>query len=392
MILFALSEYKERIAKTKERMSREGIEVLVICDPANMNYLTGYNALSFYVPQVEILGINEDEPIWIGRHMDAHGAKMTTWLKEENIRDYSDDYLQSPEKHPMDVVSHIIKEKGWGKKVIGVEMDQYYFTPHSLAKLREGLTNAVFKDTTLLVNMARQIKSEAEIDYIKRAARIVERAIQAGIDSTEAGVRQCDAAANICQAQISGTAEYGGDYPAFPPIMLTGEGASAAHLTWTDKKFQRNEVTILEIAGCYYRYHCPICRTVYIGDPPDKLKWLAEVAIEGINKALDFIKPGLTCEEVDSHWRKAVAKSGAYQESSYHRLAYSFGLAYPPDWGEHTASIRPGDKTILQPNMTFHAIPSIWEKDYAFGISEPFRVTADGCEALVNFPRKLFVK
>ncbi len=393
MLIFDIAEYKERVTKTKERMSREGIEVLLITNPANMNYLTGYDGWSFYVHQLLILGVDEEEPIWVGRGMDANGAKMTTWLKEESIRGYSDDYVQSSIKHPMNFVTDILKEKGWANKTIGVEMDQYYFTARCLTELKKDLPNTVFKDATLLVNMVRLIKSETEISYMKRAARIVERAIQVGIESIQAGVRQCDAAANICHAQISGTSEYGGDYPAVVPIMLTGKGASTAHLTWSDEKFQKNEVTILELAGCYHHYHSPMCRTVYVGNPPDKLKWVAERSVEALEKALDAIKPGITCEEVEKHWREsAMAESGVAKEASYHRLGYSMGLGYPPDWGEHTASMRPGDKTILQPNMTFHLIPSIWEEDCGFGISEAIRVTADGCETLANFPRKLFVK
>lgn len=393
MPVFDIAEYKERVSKTKERMNREGIEVLLATDPANMNYLAGYDGDSFYVPQGLILKIDEEQPVWFGRGMDANGARITTWLKEENIRAYSDDYVQSSIKHPMNFVTNILKEKGRTNKIIGVEMDQCYFTARCLTELKKDLPNTVFKDATLLVNMVRQIKSEKEISYMKRAARIVERAIQVGIESIEAGVRQCDAAAKIYYAQISGTPEYGGDYVAGAPIMLTGKRASAAHLTWSDEKFHRNEVTILEIAGCYHRYHSPICRTVYVGNPPDKLKWVAEKSVEALEKALDAIKPGITCEEVEKHWRKAaMAEGGVARESSYHRLGYSIGLGYPPDWGEHTASMRPGDKTILQPNMTFHLIPSIWEEDCGFGISEAIRVTADGCETLANFPRRLFVK
>jgi Xaa-Pro dipeptidase len=74
------------------------------------------------------------------------------------------------------------------------------------------------------------------------------------------------------------------------------------------------------------------------------------------------------------------------------RIGYSFGLNYPPDWGEHTISLRPGDKHLLKPGMTLHLMPGIWEKDFGFECSEPIRVTENGCEPLTNFPRKLFIK
>jgi Xaa-Pro dipeptidase len=101
------------------------------------------------------------------------------------------------------------------------------------------------------------------------------------------------------------------------------------------------------------------------------------------------VKPGVTCEEVEGAWRKSIAKSGLVKES---RIGYSIGCNYPPDWGEHTMSLRPNDKTVLQENMTLHCIPGIWMDDWGMEISESFRVTAKGHETLCTFPRELVVK
>jgi ectoine hydrolase len=67
------------------------------------------------------------------------------------------------------------------------------------------------------------------------------------------------------------------------------------------------------------------------------------------------------------------------------------GLNYPPDWGEHTASLRPGDKTVLAPGMTFHMILGMWMDNFGFECSESFRVTAAGVQTFATFDRKLFV-
>ena len=85
MALFQKDEYLERLRNTKTRMDASGMDVLVVADPANMNYLTGYDGWSFYVPQVVVVALDAEEPIWIGRGMDAHGAKHTTFLSEDGI-------------------------------------------------------------------------------------------------------------------------------------------------------------------------------------------------------------------------------------------------------------------------------------------------------------------
>ena len=43
-LIFSVEEYQQRVRKTNERMDKSGMEMLLVMDPANMNYLTGYDA------------------------------------------------------------------------------------------------------------------------------------------------------------------------------------------------------------------------------------------------------------------------------------------------------------------------------------------------------------
>ncbi len=389
MLTFPISEFKERLTKTKQRMADSGIDVLLVTDPANMNYLTGYDAWSFYVHQLLIVMIDEEQPIWVGRGQDESAAIHTTWLEADHILPYADNYVQSTVRHPMDFVCDLLKERKRDKQTIAVELDAYYFTAKCYMRLTEGLPNATFKDGTNMVNWVRIIKSDKEIEYIKHAAKIAEKAMQVAFDTINEGVRECDVVAGIAHAQISGTEDFGGDYPAIVPLLPTGEKTSACHLTWTDERFKQGDPVIIELAGCYKRYHSPIARTAIIGMPTEEMQFVSDVVIEGINTTLDAVRPGMTCEELELVWRKVIEKSGIKKES---RMGYSMGLNYPPDWGEHTASLRPGDRTILQPNMTFHLIPGIWMENMGVEISESFRVTETGCDILADFPRELLVK
>jgi len=389
MTTFSIKEYKNRLHKTKKEMEAQGIDVLLITDPANMNYLTGYNAWSFYVHQLLMVIGSEEEPIWVGRGIDETAAQFTTWLNDENIMPYTDDYVQSTIKHPMDFVAAILLDKGQGNKTIAAEYDTYYFTAKNLIQLTNQLPNATFKDGTSLVNWIRIIKSDQEIKLIKRAANIITNTMYQAIDRIEAGVRENDVIADIYHSQITGVDGYGGDYTSIVPLLPSGEQTNACHLTWTDEPFKDGDPVILELAGCHQRYHSPLARTLVIGKPTPEMEELADVAIEGIEAALDIIKPGITAEEVELAWRQSIQRRGYEKES---RIGYSTGLNYPPDWGEHTASLRPGDQTILQPNMVFHMIPGIWLDSYGIEISETFRVTETGCEVLANVERKLFIK
>lgn len=386
---FAEVEYAARLTKTKTRMADAGIDVLVVTEAANMGWLTGYDGWSFYTPQCLLVVLTLDEPVLIVRGMDANAGKVTTHLDHGNILGYPDHYVQQSDRHPMDWVAEEMAQRGIATGRIGLEMDSYYFSPMAYEHLKAGLPNATITNANNLVNWARAVKSPAEIAYMREAARIVEAAMTVGIERVHPGVRQCDAVAAIYEAQIRGVDGIGGDYPSLVPMLPTGVGASTPHLTWSDEVFREGEATILELAGVRRRYHCPMARTVSLGKPPQKLADASVVICDGITAALDAAKPGATCEEVERAWRDVLVKSGFEKES---RIGYSVGLNYPPDWGEHTMSLRPGDTTVIEPNMTFHMIPGLMLDDCGIEISECFLITETGAECLCDFPRPLVVK
>ena len=101
MLNFSQNEYDSRIKKTRKAMFEREIELLIVTDPSNMAWLTGYDGWSFYVHQCVVLTL-DGEPVWFGRSQDANGAKRTCFMSHDNIIGYPDHYVQSTERHPMD--------------------------------------------------------------------------------------------------------------------------------------------------------------------------------------------------------------------------------------------------------------------------------------------------
>ena len=388
MPAFEKEEYGIRISKVRKSMDEKNIEVLIVTDPSNMAWLTGYDGWSFYVHQCVVLSL-EGEPFWYGRGMDANGAKLTVFMQHENIIGYPDDYVQNPEKHPMDYLSEILTEKNWAQKTIGVEKDNYYFSASCLESLQRNLVQANFVDSTGLVNWQRTVKSPRELEFMRKAAKIVEKMHARIFEVMEPGMRKNDLVAEIYHSGITGTEDGGGDYAAIVPMTPTGADASAPHLTWDDQPIPNNSGTFFEIAGCYRRYHCPLSRTIYLGQAPQKYLDVEKAVLEGIEAGLEAAKPGNFAEDIEAAWRKTISKYGYEKES---RCGYAIGLSYPPDWGERTVSFRKGDKTVLEPNMTFHFMPALWFDDWGLETTESIVITDSGVETLANVPRKLLVK
>ena len=385
---FLKSEYDQRVASVKQRMAAAGFDLLICQDPASMGWLTGFDGWSFYTPQVVLVHLEETSPIWFGRAQDAKSAHITTDIPADNIISFSEPLVHHPEKHPYDELCELIYSRGWEKANIGVELDAHYYTARAHQHIVAGLPKASIKDCQELVNWARLVKTEAELIYMREAGKIVTDTMNKAIERLKPGVRQYEVIADVYHTQISGYENKFGDYTSLCPLIQVGEGTSTPHLTWTDEPIPESGLIVMEIGAARRHYHAPLTRTMHLGKAPQDVSDLAKVIVEGGDIALEMAKPGVTCEEVEAIWQKHLNKNGHKKES---RVGYSIGLNYPPDWGERTASLRPGDHTVLEAGMCFHFQSGVWLDDFGAAVSEPFIVTEQGGERLSHVSRELII-
>ncbi len=386
---FSSQEYQRRLALVRGEMSSRGIDVLFVEDPSNMAWLTGYDGWSFYVHQGVIVFLDED-PMWWGRRQDANGAKRTVWMTDDRVTFYLDHFVQSTERHPMQTLAALLSEKGYAGKRIGVELENYYFSAKAYLVLTEELPNAQFVDATGLVNWKRGVKSDEEIVFMRKAARISEKIIDGVFERAAPGVRKADLVAEIYGDAIRGLDDAWGDYPAIVPLLPSGADASAPHLTWDARFMEPGEVTFFEISGCFRRYHAPFCRTVFLGKPPQYLLDAEKALVEGLEAGLEAARAGNTAGDIYRALAKPLEAAGIERGA---RAGYPIGISYPPDWGERTVSIRDEDRTVLQPGMTFHFMPGLWMDGWGLEITESILIRENGpAECFCNRPRALYVK
>jgi ectoine hydrolase len=338
---FTRDEYAQRLAKVRYAMERNRLDTLVVTDPSNMAWLTGYDGWSFYTHQAVIV-THDHDPRWWGRSQDANGARRTVYMDLTDILEYPDHYVQSTVRHPHSQLASLLNDLGATGRV-GVEMDNYYYSASAHEHLTAGLDSSTTHDATGLVNWQRGVKSAKEIEYMRAAARIVENMHSRILELVEPGMRKNDLVAEITRTGIAGTDAYGGDYPAIVPLLPTGADASAPHLTWDDKPFEKGAGTFFEIAGCVRRYHVPLCRSVYLGQPPAKMLNAEKALVEGLEDGLEVARAGNRAMDVAKALYAALEKAGIEREG---RCGYPIGLSYPPDWGERTISFRTTDETI----------------------------------------------
>lgn len=156
---FCSEEYENRLKAIKDKMSSKGIEVLLDSDPANIYYATGYDAVSYYTPQIMILSIYRSEPILVIREQDSLAAKIRTHLAYDSIIGWQDYMVDNEHSHPFELVSELIKDLNLHTYRIGIDIEAGMTTYHDIAFLKKKLRQPV-TEVRRLINFVRMVKSE----------------------------------------------------------------------------------------------------------------------------------------------------------------------------------------------------------------------------------------
>lgn len=389
---FTRAEYAERLGGVQAAMEQREMDALIVADPANIYYLSGYNAWSFYMPQCLVIP-RHGLPHLFARAMDAQGAHYTAYFPPEQIHGYPETLVHRRDAHPYEWIADRALELGLlhasASALVGVELDAHYFSPRGFMALWQALPSTTLVDSHELVNWVRVVKSPAEQDMLRIAGEITDQVMATAIERIEVGRRQCDVVAEIQHAQTLGARTMGGDYPAIVPMLPTGATAGTPHLTWSDLPLRAHEATTIELSGVYRRYHAPLARTVSLGTPPERLAHCAAATAEGLSAALDIMREGATAHNVHAAFATSIGRHGLTKES---RIGYSIGIGYPPDWGEHTVSLRAGEDAVLRSGMALHVILGMWMDGWGYETSQSVLVQHDHAELLTHLPPELTVK
>jgi len=269
---------------------------------------------------------------------------------------------------PYLMVRKSTKEHGTKKEFTGQELDEFLKNNEKFLKRLKRLFG--------------------QIEKMREAARITAIGMKAALAACRVGVTENDVAAAAMDALVRAGSEY------FPsdPIVTSGFRAGIPHTTFERRRLERGDTVLLEMTGAFGRYVGPLMRAVSLGEPTPKVRKMADLCVEGLNRAIAAIRPGVTAGQVDDACRTVMEEAGMY-ESFRKRTGYSVGLAFPPNWNEgHIISLGRDDPTVLEPGMVFHMPPAL--RDYGVscvGFSETVAVTAEGCNVLTTSPRALTI-
>ncbi len=211
---FPRTEYMRRLAVVKSEMARRKVEALVVSNSSNQNYLTGYTARSGYVPQALVVSMDQEEPTFLMREMDAPAALHQTFLEHGKVIGYPESLVGNPNKDGYDAIIDFLHESGLANRAVGLERG--VLSAPAVEKFNTRLLDATLVDCTSAVNWIRMVKSELEISVLKEAAAITDAAVARAAEIFRAGVREADAIAEIVSTLARGANGKPGTWIATP--------------------------------------------------------------------------------------------------------------------------------------------------------------------------------
>lgn len=378
---FCLDEYRARGAAAMQHLAALNLDYLLISDSSNLCYLTGYEGMSDYVEQALVYCAKGDEPCFFLRRQDAPSAMYQTWLNNESIVPYPERYIGDSQDNGFTFIFKDLAAKTTAQR-IGLEMGA--LTADTALDLKERYPQINFVDCSGLVDEARLIKSPAEQKHLRDAGAMTEAVAKRLPRWFKVGRRECDVAADITAATISGLPGLPGE-PTDAVLMPGGKQSGTSHISWRDRTLETGDHYNVEFACARFRYNAPIMRTVCLGAPNDRLRRLYGFMLDGCEAALNQARPGKTCADVARAYCKVMDQGGYWKDS---RCGYPIGI----NWLETSCSLRVDDETILEEGMAFHLMLGTWcDEDFGAVLSESFLIGPNGPEFLFDVPRDLMI-
>ena len=365
-----MSHYTERIERLSQQLEVHALDYLVLIPGANFTYFTGLRKEVSERPFVGFFPAS-GSPTFIVPRLEQRATEESLPY-DADFYVYTDD--EGYERAFKRACSALV-----GKR-LGVEYRSMRLL--ELRQIEKDASGSSFEEADPFLAQLRMVKDTEEIATMQEAIRISEEALHATLSQVRPGQTEMEVQ-NLLHIELLHKGAHG---MGFDPLILSGPRAALPHATAADRTLQSGDCLIIDFGGKIGSYTADITRTVAIGTDNPEWKKIYEVVKEANATAYRLAKPNITAENVDRAARGVIEKAG-YGEYFTHRTGHGLGLdVHEPPY------IVAGDKTRLQPGMTFTIEPGIYiPGEYGVRIEDDVLITEDGCKSLSTFPRELIV-
>ena len=357
----------ERMARATAGAADDGLGAIVVGPSPDLAYLSGYDPPPFERPTVLVLRPDREPTLVVPEleralaAVSGGGGKvdLATW------RDGSD---------PYGVIAGLLPGSG------RVGISDRMWAVHLLG-LQAAAPALSWTSASPVLARLRARKDRDELDALRRAGAAADASFEAICQVGLAGRTERDVADDLARFLV----EFGHDAADFT-IVASGPNGASPHHEPGSRRIAPGDPIVLDFGGSVDGYFSDTTRTVVVGDPPDGLEDVFALVHEAQGAGVEAVRPGVAIQEVDRAAR-AVITAGGFGDRFIHRTGHGIGreIHEPPYAVE-------GDRTVLEPGMTFSVEPGIY-LDGRFGvrIEDIVAVTDDGVERLNRSARELRV-
>jgi Xaa-Pro dipeptidase len=337
-----------------------------------MYWLTGYDTFGYVFFQTLILD-QKGNIVLLTRAPDLRQAQNTSNIKDIRI------WVDKDGINPTDDLKQILNELDLNDKNIGIEYEAYGMTGRNALRLNKSLENYCnVEDQSELITKLRVIKSDEELVYVKKAAKLADRALDEAWKHTKAGASEAKILAEMQRAVLEG----GGDYPANEYIIGSGDNALLCRYQAEKRNLSDTDQLSLEWAGTFKHYHSAMFRTIPIGKADSKHIKMHEACVDALTNCVKTLVPGKTAGDVFDAHAKTFDDLG-FNKARMNACGYSLGSTFSPNWMDWPMLYTGNPYKIVPGNVFFmHMILMDSDSNLAMNLGETYLVTEDGNERL----------
>lgn len=379
---FDQNELAERRVAVATELRNRSLDGLLMFRQESMYYLTGYDTFGYVFFQCLYMGADGETLTLLTRTPDLRQAHHTSMI--EDIRIYIDTENSNPAKDLRD----ILEEHDLRDKRLGIETDAYGLTGYNLKRLEATLKNfCELKEASDIVTRLRAVKSRAEIEYVREAARLADVGLERAVEKAAPGAFEGE----VLSALQGAIYEGGGDPPGNEVIVGSGPRSLLFRYASGMRNLDQEDQLSLEWAGVYRRYHAAMMRTLVVGKASDYQRYLFDAVREATEAMTEALVPGRSVGEVDTAHRRVLDAAGL-EKHRFAACGYSQGTTFQPNWMDWPM-LYEGNSVVAQPGMVFflHCIVTDSDRGVAMSLGRTCLVTETGREVLSKQPLDMIV-
>jgi Xaa-Pro aminopeptidase len=357
--------HEERAMKAVDALREGGVDALLLFPGADIGYFAGFTIGMSERLAAALIPV-DGEPVLIVNQLEEELRGQEPWIKDVDIWPEHED--------PIETLAENLERRNLNNAVIGVSEDAPWGW---INRLRARLPDVHVVDATEFLTEVRMVKTPQELDWMRMACAVTDRALEASFEQLRSGMTEIELANVISnEMQSSGS-------PAFN-IVLFGERAALPHGRPSGRTLKPGDTILVDTGTTIHGYYSDLTRTVFYGEPTKRQREIYDVVYEANRVGYEAVRPGVTSELVDAAARKVIDEAG-FGEYFIHRLGHGVGLQ-----GHERPYLVKDNSLELEPGMTFTIEPGIYVVgEIGVRVEDTVVCTPEGCERMTRMSREM---